>query len=249
MTQEIENKIALVTGASRGIGRGIAEKLGRQGAFVVGTATTEVGAQGISQWMSEIGMQGVGKVLDVKRMEQCADVVGEISDTHGPIQILVNNAGIVKDGLMMRMKESDWHEVINTNLTSVYHMTKVVLKGMTKAHWGRIVNISSVVGSLGNAGQVNYAAAKSGMDGMTRAMAAELGVRNVTVNSVAPGFIDTDMTNTMKESYREILLGKIPLGRLGTVQEVAALVAFLASDESAYITGQTLHVNGGMYMA
>lgn len=241
-------KVALVTGASRGIGKSIADRLARDGFWVVGTATSESGASAISERFNASGLSGVGKVLNVNDQEQVQQTVKAITEEFGAPAVLVNNAGITKDNLFMRMKDEEWHDVIDTNLNALFTVTKACIKGMTKARWGRIINISSVVGSMGNPGQANYAATKAGAEGFSRALAAELGSRAITVNSVAPGFIDTDMTKELSEEHKAMLLAKIPLGRLGDAEEVAAAVAFLASDEAAYISGSTLHVNGGMYM-
>jgi len=237
--------IALVTGASRGIGRAIAERLAQDGFFVVGTATTAAGAEAISVYLSE---NGAGKVLNVSDQECIEEVVEHINETFGAPLVLVNNAGITRDTLLMRMKDEDWQSIIDTNLTSVYRLSKAVLRGMTKAKYGRIVNISSVVGLTGNAGQANYAAAKAGMIGFSKSLAKEVGSRQITVNVVAPGFIDTDMTRELPEAHTQALLGAIPLGRLGQAEEIAHAVAFLVSPQASYITGETLHVNGGMYM-
>ncbi|WP_120993971.1 3-oxoacyl-ACP reductase FabG [Stutzerimonas urumqiensis] len=245
----LQGKVALVTGASRGIGQAIALELGRQGAIVIGTATSEAGAERIGAVLREAGLQGQGEVLDVGSDESVDAVLERIQQAHGPIAILVNNAGITRDNLMLRMKDDEWHDVINTNLTSLYRLTKGVLRGMTKARWGRIINIGSVVGAMGNAGQVNYAAAKAGLEGFGRALAREVGSRGITVNSVAPGFIDTDMTRELPEAQRDALLGQIPLGRLGQAEEIAKVVGFLASEGAAYVTGATVPVNGGMYMS
>ncbi len=242
-------KVALVTGASRGIGKAIALALGDAGYTVVGTATSDGGAESISARFKESGVSGCGMKLDVASSESVDAVFKAVAEQYAAPTILVNNAGITKDNIMMRMKEEEWFDVIDTNLNSLYRIAKASLRGMTKARWGRIINISSVVGSMGNAGQANYAAAKAGMDGFTRALAREIGSRGITVNSVAPGFIDTDMTKTLPEEQREALKGQIPLQRLGEPEEIAALVAFLASDAGGYITGETIHVNGGMYMA
>lgn len=242
------SKIALVTGASRGIGRAIALQLARQGLLVVGTATSPAGADAISQALKEIGGEGYGVVLDVTNASQVQAVVDEIGKRLGSPLVLVNNAGITRDELLLRMKEEDWAAILETNLTSVYRLCKSCLRGMMKARWGRIVNISSVVGATGNPGQTNYAAAKAGMIGFTKSLAREVASRGITVNAVAPGFIVTDMTSALPESQRQALLSAIPLGRLGEVEEVAYAVAFLCSDQAAYITGETLHVNGGMYM-
>jgi len=244
----LENQIALVTGASRGIGKSIAAALAAQGATVVGTARTREGADSISAYLAAAGVRGRGMCLDVKDNAQVEAVVGEIEKAYGSISILVNNAGITQDNLAMRMKENEWDAVIDTNLKSVFRLSKAVLRGMMKARSGRIINITSVVGSSGNAGQINYAAAKAGIAGLTRSLAREIGSRNITVNCVAPGFIDTDMTRALPATQRDALLAQIPLGRLGRPEDVAAAVAFLASAEAAYISGVTLHVNGGMYM-
>lgn len=246
---ELQGQIALVTGASRGIGKAIALTLSGRGATVVGTATTEAGAQSITGYLRAAGVQGRGVQLDVRVEANIGSVVGDVEKTHGAVSILVNNAGITQDNLAVRMKEAEWDAVIDTNLKSVFRLCKTVLRGMLKARSGRIINITSVVGSSGNAGQINYAAAKAGIAGMTRALAREIGSRGVTVNCVAPGFIDTDMTRALAEAQRAELLRQIPLGRLGSPEEVAAVVAFLASPHAAYITGATLHVNGGMYMS
>lgn len=245
----LANQVALVTGASRGIGKAIAQELARQGAKVIGTATTEAGAEAISAYLAEIGAEaGKGMVLNVTNAGQCAAIIDDISKTYGAVGILVNNAGITQDQLAMRMKDEEWDSVISTNLTSVGRLSRAVLRGMMKAKTGRIINITSVVASAGNPGQMNYAAAKAGVEGMTRALAREIGSRNITVNSVAPGFIDTDMTKALGEDQHTALLTQIPLGRLGKPEDIAAAVAFLASPAAAYITGTTLHVNGGMYM-
>lgn len=243
----LQNQLALVTGASRGIGKAIAVTLAQNGARVVGTATTEAGAQAIDEYLTASG--GAGKVLDVRDGAQVDALIDEIERAFGaPVTILVNNAGITQDNIAVRMKESEWDSVIDTNLKSVFRLSKAVLRGMMKARHGRIVNITSVVGSSGNAGQMNYAAAKAGIAGMTRSLAREIGSRNVTVNCVAPGFIDTDMTRSLSEDQKKALLGQIPLGRLGHPDDVAAAVLFLASQQAGYVTGTTLHVNGGMYM-
>ncbi|MFA0811468.1 3-oxoacyl-ACP reductase FabG [Microbulbifer epialgicus] len=245
----LEGKVALVTGASRGIGAAIADMLGGQGATVVGTATSEGGAEKISARFAEKGIKGAGMVLDVTNVESIVELHSAIKSEFGVPIILVNNAGITKDNLLMRMKDDEWDSVVETNLSAVYRMTKACLRDMTKARWGRIINISSVVGSMGNAGQSNYAATKAGVAGFARSLAAEIGSRGITVNTVAPGFIDTDMTKVLPEAQREALLGKIPLGRLGQPEEIASVVAFLASDAGGYVTGETIHVNGGMYMS
>ncbi len=245
----LQGKVALVTGASRGIGQAIALELGRQGATVVGTATSASGAENITHFFKANGIEGIGLVLDVGSDESVSSVLESIQQQFGAPLIVVNNAGITRDNLMLRMKDDEWHDVINTNLSSLYRVTKAVLRGMTKARWGRIINIGSVVGAMGNAGQVNYAAAKAGLEGFSRALAREVGSRAITVNSVAPGFIDTDMTRELPEAQREALQAQIPLGRLGQAEEIANVVSFLASDGAAYVTGATIPVNGGMYMS
>jgi len=242
----LQNQVALVTGASRGIGKAIALELARQGAKVVGTATSESGAEAITAYLAEFGGKGV--VLNVTDAERCGAVVDEVQKTFGSLSILVNNAGITQDNLAMRMEDEEWDSVITTNLTAVGRLSRLVLRGMMKAKAGRIINITSVVGSAGNPGQMNYAAAKAGVAGMTRALAREIGSRNITVNCVAPGFIDTDMTKGLGDSQHEALLTQIPLGRLGQPEDIANAVAFLAGPTAAYVTGTTLHVNGGMYM-
>jgi len=249
MEKSLHDKVALVTGATRGIGRAIALTLGREGATVIGTATTDAGAASITQALAEAGTPGRGVVLDVAELSSIEAVLAQISEEFGAPLIVVNNAGITRDNLMLRMKEEEWQSVINTNLTAIFRVTKASLKGMTKARWGRIINISSVVGSMGNGGQANYAAAKAGLEGFGRALAAEIASRNITVNAIAPGFIETDMTQALPEAQREKLLTQVPAGRLGQPQDIAEAVAFLASERAAYITGTTLHVNGGMYMA
>lgn len=246
MCGSTESRVALVTGATRGIGKAIAQELARAGHTVIGTATSDAGAETITSHLSEWG--GVGKRLDVSDSEAVKTAIGEITEEHGAPTILVNNAGITRDNLMMRMKDEEWADVIGTNLNPLFTVSKACLRGMTKARWGRIINISSVVGQMGNAGQANYAASKAGAEGMSRAMAKELGSRAVTVNCVAPGFIDTDMTKVLTDDQKYLMLGQIPLGRLGEPEEIAKVVAFLASDSGAYITGETIHVNGGMYM-
>jgi 3-oxoacyl-[acyl-carrier protein] reductase len=242
-------KVALVTGASRGIGRAIAEQLAQDGYTVVGTATSEAGAESISAYLKDLDNGGCGMKLNVADEGSVSEVVKAIAEQFGAPQILVNNAGITRDNLLMRMKADEWQDVIDTNLSALYRVSKACLRGMTKARWGRIVNITSVVGSMGNIGQSNYAATKAGAEGFSRALARELGSRSVTVNCVAPGFIDTDMTRELSDDQRELMLGQIPLGRLGAPGEIAALVAFLCSDAAAYITGETVHINGGMHMA
>ena len=245
----LQGKVALVTGASRGIGQAIALELGRQGAVVIGTATSASGAERIAATLKENGIQGAGFELNVTSDESVSAVLAGIQEQFGaPVAILVNNAGITRDNLMMRMKDDEWYDVIDTNLNSLFRLSKGVLRGMTTARWGRIISIGSVVGAMGNAGQVNYAAAKAGLEGFSRAMAREVGSRSITVNSVTPGFIDTDMTRELPEAQREALQTQIPLGRLGQAQEIASVVAFLASDGAAYVTGATIPVNGGMYM-
>lgn len=238
-------QVALVTGASRGIGRAIAERLAQDGFFVVGTATTEGGADSISAYLGE---HGKGLRLDVANPESIEEVIKAVNDEFGTPTVLVNNAGITRDNLLMRMKDEEWDDIINTNLTSVFRMSKAVLRGMMKAKTGRIINISSVVGSTGNAGQANYAAAKAGMVGFAKSMAKEVGSRNITINTVSPGFIDTDMTKELSDDIKSNLLSSIPLSRLGKSEEIAHTVSFLASDGAAYITGENIHVNGGMFM-
>jgi len=240
--------IALVTGASRGIGRAIALELGKHGVIVFGTATTAEGAEAISAYLAAAGVKGAGKVLDVTDAASVEAVVADVTKEAGTPTIVVNNAGITRDNLLLRMGADEWDEVINTNLTSVFRVSKACLRGMLKARRGRIITISSVVGAMGNAGQANYAAAKAGIVGFSKALAREVASRGITVNVVAPGFIDTDMTRALPEEHRETLLRQIPLNRLGRVEDIAATVAFLASSGAAYITGETLHVNGGMYM-
>lgn len=244
MSEAKVQRVAIVTGASRGIGKAIAQSLVTSGHYVVGTATSQAGADAISNSLAN----GRGEVLDVSSEESIEAFFKQISDVDAAT-VLVNNAGITRDNIALRMKGDEWNDVINTNLNSVYRIAKGCLRGMTKARWGRIINISSVVGSMGNPGQSNYAAAKAGMEGYSRALAAELGSRNITVNSIAPGFIQTDMTDELPAEQKEALLGRVPLGRLGDVNEIAALVDFLAGDNAGYITGETIHINGGMYMA
>ena len=244
----LDQKIALVTGASRGIGRAIALELGRLGATVVGTATSQNGADGISEYLKAENIKGAGRVLEVREQAQVDALVSDIEKDFGVISILVNNAGITRDNLSIRMKDDEWDAVLDTNLKAVFRLSKAVMRGMMKARYGRIVNVTSVVGHSGNPGQANYCAAKSGVTGMTKSLARELGSRNVTVNCVAPGLIDTDMTKVLDDKQREALASNIPLGRLGLPEEVAAAVGFLASPAAGYVTGTTIHVNGGMYM-
>jgi 3-oxoacyl-[acyl-carrier protein] reductase len=244
----LHDQTALVTGASRGIGKAILEELGRQGATVVGTATSAAGAQSITENLQALGVKGCGKVLDVTAPDSVTAVMEAVQKESGHVSILVNNAGITRDNLLMRMKEDEWDSVIQTNLTSVFRMSKACLRGMMKARHGRIITITSVIGATGNPGQTNYAATKAGAAGFSRSLAREVGSRGITVNTVAPGFIDTDMTRILPEKQRNALQEQIALGRLGDVRDVANAVAFLASDAAAYITGETLHVNGGIYM-
>jgi 3-oxoacyl-[acyl-carrier protein] reductase len=244
----LENDTALVTGASRGIGRAIALELGRQGARVVGTATTEAGAAAIDVYLAAAGIHGRGVVLDVAKADSVERCFKDIESKEGVPSILVNNAGVTRDGLLMRMNADDWQTVIDTDLSAVYRTCKAVMRGMMKARRGRIINIASVIGVMGNAGQCNYAAAKAGMIGFTKSLAREVGSRNITVNVVAPGFVVTDMTDALSEESRTALLGQVPLARLGSPEDIAHAVAFLASPHAGYITGETLHVNGGMYM-
>ena len=253
-TADLEGRIALVTGASRGIGLAIGIELARQGAFVIGTGTSADSAARFDQALAAVGegaprpLQGQGMVLDVADPQACADVVAAIEKDHGPVAILVNNAGITRDNLAMRMKDDEWSAVIETNLGAVFRLSRLVMRGMVKARGGRIINVTSVVGSMGNAGQANYAAAKAGVVGMSKSLARELGGRNITVNCVAPGFVDTDMTRALNETQVKALEAQIPLGRFGRPEDIADAVAYLASDRAAYVTGMTLHVNGGMFM-
>lgn len=244
-----ENKVALVTGASRGIGAAIADSLGGTGIVVVGTATSQAGADNISQRFAEQNINGRGMVLNVNDPTSIDGLLAAIADEFGAPTILVNNAGITKDNILMRMKEDEWLDVVDTNLTAVFRLAKACVRPMTKARWGRIINISSVVGSMGNGGQSNYSATKAGVEGFSRALAKELGSRSITVNAVAPGFIATDMTKDLPDANKEAMLSQIPLARLGQPDEIAAVVNFLISDAAGYITGETIHVNGGMYMA
>jgi len=243
-------KVALITGASRGIGQAIAKALASdENLIVIGTATTEAGASSISHYFAKWGLEGDGIVMDVSDPDSVSEGIAQVTSAYGPPLILVNNAGITKDGLMLRMKEDDWQQVIQTNLSSVYRTSKAVLKGMTKARWGRIINVSSVVAQMGNPGQANYCASKAGIEGFSRSLASEIGSRGITVNAVAPGYIQTDMTDDLSDDNKAAMLSRIPANRLGEASEVAAAVAFLASSSASYITGQTLHVNGGMYMS
>ncbi len=244
---EVNKTVALVTGASRGIGAAIAQTLADAGFAVVGTATTESGAERIQSALAASG--GAGMVLNVTDMASVEALMERVRESLGDPLVLVNNAGITKDNILMRMKEDEWHDVIDTNLNALYRLSKACLRGMTKARWGRLINVTSVVGAMGNAGQSNYAATKAGAAGMARSLARELGSRSITVNCVAPGFIDTDMTRALSDAQREALSAQIPLARLGQPEDVAAVVAFLASDAAQYITGETIHVNGGLYMA
>jgi 3-oxoacyl-[acyl-carrier protein] reductase len=248
MSSGLEGRSALVTGATRGIGKAIALALARSGAHVTGTATSAAGAEAISKYLQDENLPGCGVVLNVTDLAGIETVLAGMASGPGLPTVLVNNAGITRDNLMLRMKEDEWHQVIDTNLTSVFRLGRACLKGMTKARWGRIINIGSVVGAMGNAGQANYAAAKAGLEGFSRALAREIGSRNITVNTVAPGFIDTDMTKALTDAQRDTMLAQIPLGRLGAPEDVAAAVLFLAGDSGAYVTGATLPVNGGMYM-
>lgn len=245
---DLSDKVCLVTGATRGIGKAIAQTLGKQGAIVIGTATSDAGAQAISAALKEAGIKGEGMTLDVANAESVESVLSAITAAYGSISILVNNAGITRDNLMLRMKEEEWDDIMNTNLKSVYRLSKGVLRGMMKERYGRIINITSVVGVSGNAGQANYAAAKAGVIGFTKSLAQEIASRGITVNAVAPGFISTDMTQALTAEQVANMTANIPADRLGEPQDIANAVAFLASAESSYITGSTLHVNGGMYM-
>lgn len=244
----LQNQIALITGASRGIGRAIALKLGQDGATIIGTATTQEGAENISRYLDEAGIKGIGLVLNVNNINQIKIVIEEIVEKFGDITILVNNAGITRDNLLVRMKDVEWDETLDTNLKSIFLLSRSVLRAMMGARYGRIVNLSSVVGATGNMGQANYAAAKAGIFGFSKSLAREVGSRNITVNCVAPGFIDTDMTRLLTEKQKQYLIQHIPIGRLGQPEEVASAVAFLVSPAAGYITGTTLHINGGMHM-
>ena len=243
----LDGKLVLVTGASRGIGKAIALTLGGAGATIIGTATSESGTDNISKVFAEKNISGKGMKLNVTDNEQISDLVKNVNEDFESIDILVNNAGITRDNILLRMKEDEWEDIINTNLSSIYKMSKAVLRGMIKKRSGRIISITSVVGAMGNAGQSNYAAAKAGMIGFTKSLAREVGVRGITVNAIAPGFIETDMTDSLPDDQKEALASQIPMGRLGTTDEIAQAVLFLAGDGGSYITGQTLHVNGGMY--
>ncbi|PTQ77274.1 3-oxoacyl-[acyl-carrier-protein] reductase [Nitrosomonas oligotropha] len=244
----MENKITLITGASRGIGQAIAIKMGQSGAVVIGTATTENGAGAINQYLEKSGIKGMGVALNVNDAEQINHTLQTIREKFGEVEILVNNAGITRDNLLVRMKDEEWDDILETDLKSVFRLSRAVLRAMMKARYGRIINISSVVGAMGNLGQTNYAAAKAGIFGFSKSLAREVGSRNITVNCVAPGFIDTDMTRALADEFQQSLIQHVPLGRLGRPEEVASAVAFLASSAAGYITGTTLHVNGGMYM-
>jgi 3-oxoacyl-[acyl-carrier protein] reductase len=244
----LDKKITLVTGASRGIGQAIALKLGQLGAVVIGTATTESGANTINQYLEKAGIKGMGITLNVNDTEQINNTIQIIREKFGEVEILINNAGVTRDNLLVRMKDEEWDEIIETDLKSVFRLSRAVLRAMMKARHGRIINISSVVGAMGNMGQTNYAAAKAGIFGFSKSLAREVGSRNITVNCVAPGFIDTDMTRALADELQQNLIQHVPLGRLGRPEEVASAVAFLASSAAGYITGTTLHVNGGMYM-
>ena len=243
----LDGKLVLVTGASRGIGNAIALTLGAAGATVIGTATSEEGAKNISKTFSENNILGRGMSLNVTDNDQISNVLKAVTEEYGTVDVLINNAGITRDNILLRMKEEEWDEIINTNLSSVYKMSKAVLRGMIKKRSGRIISITSVVGAMGNAGQSNYAASKAGIIGFTKSLAREVGVRGITVNAIAPGFIETDMTDSLPDEQKAVLVSQIPMGRLGTVDEIAKAVLFLASDNSSYITAQTIHINGGMY--
>lgn len=244
-----ETKVCLVTGASRGIGAAISDQLGNQGYTVIGTATSVSGAEKIDQRFKEQSINGAGMVLNVTDSQSISDLLNQVVEKFGAPTILINNAGITKDNLLLRMKDDEWFDVIDTNLSSIFRLSKACLKPMTRARWGRIVNISSVVGSMGNAGQTNYSATKAGVAGFARSLAKEIGSRGITVNTVAPGFISTDMTKDLTDANKETMLSQVPLGRLGNPSEIASVVCFLVSDSAGYITGETIHVNGGMYMA
>ncbi|MCL4165348.1 UNVERIFIED_CONTAM: hypothetical protein GTU68_002596 [Idotea baltica] len=245
---QLTEKVAIVTGATRGIGKAIALKLGELGATVIGTATSEAGATSISDYLKAANIKGVGQQLNVQQVSDIAIFVDAIKKEFSAPTILVNNAGITRDNLLMRMKDDEWSQVVDTNLNAIFHLSKACIKGMAKARWGRIISVSSVVGSMGNAGQTNYAATKAGIEGFSRALAKEMGGRNITVNSIAPGFIDTDMTQALAEEHKQLMLEQIPAGRLGQPEDIASAVAFLAGTDAGYINGVTLHVNGGMYV-
>jgi len=245
----LQGEVVLVTGASRGIGQSIALAMGQQGATIVGTSTSEVGAKGVTAALSDAGIEGRGTVLDVTHGEGVVDVVRKIEENFGTISILVNNAGITRDNILLRMKEEEWNDIIETNLSSVFRVTKACLRGMTRARRGRVINLTSIVGATGNPGQTNYSAAKAGLVGFTKSLASEVASRGITVNAIAPGFIETDMTASLEQNRREALATAIPLGRLGVGEDVAAAAVFLASPEASYITGQVIHVNGGLYMS
>ena len=246
---DLQGQIALVTGASRGIGRSIALSMGGQGASIVGTSTSELGARGVTAALSDAGVEGKGEVLDVTHGESVLNVVKQIEENFGPISILVNNAGITRDNLLLRMKDEEWDDILETNLSSVFRVTKACLRGMVRARRGRVINVTSIVGATGNPGQTNYAAAKAGLVGFTKSLASEVASRGITVNGIAPGFIETDMTSSLEQSRRDALVTAIPVGRLGVGEDVAAAAVFLASPEASYITGQVIHVNGGLYMS
>ena len=245
----LQGEIALITGASRGIGRSIALTMGQQGASIVGTSTSTLGAQGVTSALGDAGIEGRGTVLDVTHREGVVNVVRQVEENFGPISILVNNAGITRDNLLLRMKDEEWDDIVETNLSSVFRITKACLRGMTRSRRGRIINVSSIVGTTGNPGQTNYAAAKAGLVGFTKSLASEVASRGITVNAIAPGFIETDMTASLEQNQRDALATAIPLGRLGVGEDVAATAVFLASPEASYITGQLIHVNGGLYMS
>jgi len=245
---KLQDKVVLVTGASRGIGKSIAEKLGQEGAIVIGTATSDGGADNISAYLKDTGVKGTGMCLNVTDADSIKTVLKSITDEFGAVNILVNNAGITRDNLLMMMKDDQWDDIISTNLTSIFRLSKAVIRPMMKARTGRIINIGSVVGLTGNPGQTNYSAAKAAILGFTKSLAREIGSRNITVNTVAPGFIDTDMTRELPEEQREALISQIPLNKLGDPNDIANAVSFLASDDASYITGETINVNGGMYM-
>ena len=245
----LQGEIALITGASRGIGRSIALTMGQQGASVVGTSTSALGAQGVTSALGNAGIEGRGAVLDVTHGESVVNVVRQVEESFGSISILVNNAGITRDNLLLRMKDEEWDDIIETNLSSVFRITKACLRGMIRARRGRIINVSSIVGATGNPGQTNYAAAKAGLVGHTKPLASEVASRGITVNAISPGFIETDMTASLEQNQRDALATAIPMGRLGIGEDVAAAAAFLASSEASYITGQVIHVNGGLHMS